>query len=392
MAQIVSVKSAASSPRFAWIDNLRTLLIAFVVSVHACVTYSHVGGWYFKEGVEPPLSVKLPFLLWEAHLQSFFMGLLFLIAGYFSELSLQRKTTAKFLKERLLRLGVPLLLYVFVIHPVMVWGINPWSAEFPPLGEWYARYLRSGDFAGSTGPLWFAEALLIFCFVFALRRGPRSTNALDADKKVHGVTVRGLPVLALMLGLGLVSFLVRLVQPIGTSVLNLQLCFFPQYMVAFPLGVWLARRRGLADVAQAPLARRIGWCTLIVSPIVLFGLIVSMSSYSGHGEPPLFGGMNIFAVGYAFWEQCAGVGLSLGILAFAFAKMNQDTALTRWAADRSFAVYVLHSPILLALTTYSRGLSANPFLMAAYATLATLGLSFAAAEVVRRIPGLNRAL
>lgn len=105
MAQTNPATRAISSSRFAWIDNLRTLLIAFVVSMHACVTYSHVGGWYFKEGVEPPLNVKLPFLLWEAHLQAFFMGLLFLVAGYFAELSLQRKTTVVFLKERLMRWG-----------------------------------------------------------------------------------------------------------------------------------------------------------------------------------------------------------------------------------------------------------------------------------------------
>lgn len=289
-------------------------------------------------------------------------------------------------------MGVPLLMYVFVIHPLMVWGINPWRAEFPPLGEWYGRYLRSGEFAGSTGPLWFAEALLIFCFVFALGRGTRSQSDLTAERNGSGVPVRGVAVLGLMFALGLMSFLVRLVQPIGTSVLNLQLCFFPQYLVAFPLGVWLARRRGLADMAQAPLSRRIGWCTFIISPFVLFGLIVSMRNYSGHGEPPLFGGKNIFAVGYAFWEQCAGVGLALGILAFSFAKMNKETTLTRWAADRSFAVYVLHSPILLMLTTYSRGLSANPFFMAIYATLVALVLSFIAAEAVRRIPGLNRVL
>ena len=30
--------------RFAWIDNLRTLVIVLVVNMHACVTYSHVGG------------------------------------------------------------------------------------------------------------------------------------------------------------------------------------------------------------------------------------------------------------------------------------------------------------------------------------------------------------
>jgi len=379
----------APHSRLAWVDNLRTILIVLVVNLHACVTYSHVGVWYFKEGVEPPMRIKLPFLLWEAHLQSFFMGLLFLIAGYFAEISAQKKDAGTFIKERLWRLGVPVLLYVFVIHPVMVLGINPWGATFPPATDWYWHYLRSGEFAGSTGPLWFAEALLIFCLGFVVWRVQWGRTEEMGATRV-GASVRMPFVVCLMIGLGLASFLVRLVQPIGTSVLNLQLCFFPQYVVAFPLGVWLARRRALNDVAQAPLARRTGWLTLLASPLILFSLIRAMSDYSGHGEPPLFGGMNPFAAGYAFWEQFAGVGLSLAAISFACAKMNRETALSRWASDRSFAVYVLHSPILLALTTHFRGLSTDPFLMTAFATLAALVLSFIAADLVQRIPGLNR--
>jgi glucans biosynthesis protein C len=379
----------APHSRLAWVDNLRTLLIVLVVNLHACVTYSHVGGWYFKEGIEPAMRIKLPFLLWEAHLQAFFMGLLFLIAGYFAEISAERKSTGTFIKERLWRLGVPVLLYVFVIHPAMVWGINPWGATFPPVGKWYWHYLRSGEFVGSTGPLWFAEALLIFCLVFAIWR-VRWGRIEKTSANGSGVRVRTSWALCLMMGLGLASFLVRLVQPIGTSELNLQLCFFPQYLVAFPLGVWLARRRALNDLAQDPLARRIGWLTFFASPLILFSLIRAMTGYSWRGEPPLFGGMNLFAAGLAFWEQFAGVGFSFAAISFACSKMNRETALSRWASDRSFAVYVLHSPILLALTTHFRGLSSDPFLMTAFATLAALVLSFIVADLVRGLPGLNR--
>lgn len=194
----------------------------------------------------------------------------------------------------------------------------------------------------------------------------------------------------LIAGLSAASFLVRLVQPIGTSFLNLQLGYFPQYIVAFILGIWLARHGDLSSIARAPLSRRIGWFTVIVSPLVLLGLVKAMSSYPGHGAPPFFGGMNLFAAGFAAWEQSAGVGLSLGIMAFAAIKMNQETRFTRWAADRSFAVYVLHSPILVALTTGFRGLSDNPFLMTALATVAAVGLSFLAADLVKRVPVLNR--
>lgn len=61
-----------------WIDHLRLFVIMLVVNMHACVTYSHVGGWYITSANEPTLAQKIPFILWQGSLQSFFMGLLFL--------------------------------------------------------------------------------------------------------------------------------------------------------------------------------------------------------------------------------------------------------------------------------------------------------------------------
>src|SRR4051812_14063408 len=96
-----------SSSRVPWVDHLRTLVILLVVNVHACVTYSHVGDWYAMSEHEPTLVQKIPFILWEAHLQSFFMGVLFFVSAYFVYGSLRKKGPASFARERLVRLGLP---------------------------------------------------------------------------------------------------------------------------------------------------------------------------------------------------------------------------------------------------------------------------------------------
>src|SRR5258708_38511031 len=93
--------------RVPWVDHLRTLVILLVVNMHACVTYSHVGSWYVLSEQEPSLGAKIPFILWQGHLQSFFMGLLFFVAGYFAHSSLARRGPAAFVRERLFRLGLP---------------------------------------------------------------------------------------------------------------------------------------------------------------------------------------------------------------------------------------------------------------------------------------------
>jgi glucans biosynthesis protein C len=74
---------------------------------------------------------------------SFFMGLFFLISAYFVPSSLERKGAAKFMKDRLVRLGVPMLVFMFAVFPVL-------------------GYLLFGRLEIGLGHLWFLELLLIF--------------------------------------------------------------------------------------------------------------------------------------------------------------------------------------------------------------------------------------
>jgi fucose 4-O-acetylase-like acetyltransferase len=50
------------------------------------------------------------------------MGVLFLISGYVSPGSLDRKGPRRFVTDRLIRLGIPLLVFFFVLNPIAVIG------------------------------------------------------------------------------------------------------------------------------------------------------------------------------------------------------------------------------------------------------------------------------
>lgn len=68
--------------RLSYIDNLRILLITLVAMIHLSITYGGAGSWYYKEGQADMLSSAI--LFWHnGTVQSFSMGLFFLIAGYF---------------------------------------------------------------------------------------------------------------------------------------------------------------------------------------------------------------------------------------------------------------------------------------------------------------------
>ncbi len=383
----------AAATRLAWLDNLRATVIILVVNMHACVTYSHVGSWYMKEGPEPAMGVKLAFIVWQLGLQSFFMGLLFFVAGYFSHHSLVRHGTGGFLRERAFRLGLPALFYMLLIHPFMVFVLlgHPRVPDRPPLGVLYWAYVTSGDVLRGSGPLWFVLALLLFSAVLA---GWRSVRPRPPDEPDRGMVSAPGPWLLLGFGvvLGLATFSVRLFQPIGTSVLNFQLCFFPQYIAAFAVGVAAGRHNWIEALANSRRARVAGWLGIAAGPALLVLLLAVGGPPPESGPYRYEGGANGRAFGLALWEQTAGLAMGLGMLALFRRRWARAGRVARWLSDRSFAVYVLHAPVLVAVTPLLRPLDAGPFGKALLLTLLGVGASFAAAEIARRMPGLRRIL
>ncbi len=376
-----------ASARLPWIDHLRTFVIFLVVCQHACVTYSHVGDWYAMSETEPTLAQKIPFILWQAHLQSFFMGLLFFVSAYFAHASLSRRGPASFIRERLIRLGLPTLLYMLVIHPFILLVLNPWDHNFGPTPKYYFNYLSSGRFIGESGPLWFAFALLIFCLVLVAWRSARP--APPPSTSTPAPSARALWFFGAVLVLA--TFATRLVQPIGTNVLNMQLCFFPQYIAFFLAGLHASRHRWLDVLASSSRARTAGWLALIGGPSSLLALLFLGAPADGN-LGVFFGGWTPQAFALAAWEQLTGVGLSLGLLALFSSKLNFETPFLRWLADRSFGVYVLHAPVIIALFILFRALPQNPYVLAALLTVTGLLVSYLVADLARRTPGLRSIL
>jgi glucan biosynthesis protein C len=382
--------SQASPSRLPWIDRLRTGAIILVVNMHACVTYSHVGDWYMMAEPEPTMAAKVPFIVWQGMLQSFFMGLLFFLAAYFAAGSLARRGPGGFARERLVRLGLPSLLYMLVIHPFILLGLNPWNHDFGPPVAYYHHYLTSGKFLGSSGPLWFAVALLLFCLVLAMWESALGARRSTEASVATGVAPSGKILAGFALVLGLGSFAVRLVQPIGTNVLNLQLCFFVQYIAWFLAGLQAARQGWLVPLASSHQARIAGWLALIGGPLTLLALLAFGAK---HGTVEMFfGGAHWQACGLAIWEQLTGLGLALGALTLFSRRCNAHSSVQRWLADRSFGVYLLHAPVLVALAMLFRSLPYHLYGLVALLTIAGLVVSYGLADLARRVPGLRAIL
>lgn len=367
-------------------------MIVLVVNMHACVTYSHVGSWYRMEEPEPAMPVKVVFLFWQGHLQAFFMGLLFFLAGVFAQRSLERRGPMAFLRERAMRLGIPSLLFMLLIQPFMLYVLlgHPHVADRPSLGVLFGRYITSGKILSGSGPMWFALALLFFCAVLASVRTwwPSITNPENSVRPAPGAWT----LLRFAAVLVVCTFLVRLAQPIGTNVLNFQLCFFPQYLAAFAVGAAAGKSGWLDALATSRRARLAGWLGCVGGPLLLAILAALGGPPPENGPDPYAGGWHLRAFALATWEQFAGLGIALGCMAWFHRRCNCAGRGATWLSERAFAVYVLHAPVLVALTPLLRPAAVHPFVGALLLTITGLVVSFAIADAVRRLPGLRRIL
>ncbi len=164
--------------------------------------------------------------------------------------------SAAFITERCRRLGIPGLLYMLCIHPFIILGLLNGAERFSgqPAFRIYADYLGSGQFLCGSGPLWFVLALLVFSVVYALARQRMPQRAKTAQSSFPSFK----PVLLIATALWLTTALTRIVFPVGTSILNMQLFYFPQYIVQFAVGILIAKRGWLDALAGSRLAKRAG--------------------------------------------------------------------------------------------------------------------------------------
>ncbi len=379
-----------SPARLYFVDNIRWLVIALVVMVHAAVTYSCLGDWYYYEPVNLDGLSFLVFGIFLSFTQAYSMGLLFLIAGYFVPESFSRKGPARFLRDRAVRLGIPTLIYMLFIHPAIIYYLlaSEWHAPRPPLGEYLANYILSLEFLGESGPMWFALALLIFSAVYATLRllsaspvGPRP----QAEPPGH------LAVAMLILLIAAGAFAIRLFQPIGTSILNMQLCYFSSYIALFIVGI-MARRNEWGRRILSSFA--LPWFKAALIGGTIFWLAIAYLGGMACGDlTPYSGGFHWQSAAYALWESFFAVSACLGLIAIFREHFNSRGRLTGFLSDNSFSVYLFHPPILVLVSLALKDLACHPLAKFVLCSALAIPLCFLAGGFIfRRLPLLRRVL
>lgn len=381
--------AAGKTSRLYFLDHLRAALVILVVLHHVALVYGAGASFYY---VEPPLSDPLAYLILLVFIlmnQAWFMSALFSIAGYFTPGSFDRKGSGAFLKARLVRLGIPLIVWIFVLNPLSATGFWYIPAEFTGITD--PLTIQAYPFLLGLGVAWFLALLLIFNFGYAAwRRLTRNrTPAPVTEFSPPGYLGIGIFILVL----ALLSYLMRIIIPMGKEVLDFPtLSYLPQYLSFFIIGAVAYRRDWFRTIPGS--MGVVGFVTAAVATILLFPLALSGSLFSLElAEPATWvgGGTQPSAV-YALWDSAFAVGMFLAALTFFRRFFNEKSKFGTFLAQQSYAVYLIHVPIIVFITVALREIALAPLPKFAVMSLIVVPTCFIVAYLIRKIPGVSRVL
>lgn len=393
--------SAPAKSRLAYIDNVRIFLSMLVVAHHAGQPYGSDGWWLFQS----PLRSNWIFLFFGVN-EAFFMGLFFLMAGYFHPGSVDRKGPGRFVLDRLWRFGVPIVVMVLGITPVFIYFHEVLFKHLPSIPYWdffSGAYLGFADrplgWPGDPGihtefvHLWFIQNLFIYGCLYALYRflaGGRDAKPKVRPTEPIAPATAHKALLGLVLWLFVSTFLIRIWKSVDDwkvllGIWEIEFAHLPQYVTMFTLGIVAARRNWFERFPA-----RTGFTWLFV------GLAcVALWLSRGVGLPIRFwiGGFELAAANRALWESVLCVSFCAGLLTLTRERFPNQSRFAKALSDSSFAVYIFHVPVvtLIQYALADSSLGAVPqFLIV---TVLGIAITFPLAHyVLRRLPILGKAL
>ena len=163
-----------TSPTSVALDNLRAVVIVIVLVFHSVLAY--VAWAPAAAGFDsPPYDWRsfpivddrrfFGFDLFCAWQDVYLMSLMFLLSGLFVWPSLVRKKDWAFLRDRVLRLGLPFGFGIAVLMPLAIYPVYRVNAADPSLAAYWQALLALPFWP--NGPLWFIWQLLALNLIAA---------------------------------------------------------------------------------------------------------------------------------------------------------------------------------------------------------------------------------
>lgn len=307
------------------------------------------------------------------------------LSALFVPSSFDKKGPARFVTDRLIRLGIPLVIYSFLLGPVMNYMVYYFGYDHHVS---LIGYLSGYDDWIDFGVLWFAAALLLFNLIYVLWRTifkPRQTGDVPSSPSI-------VKILLFAAGLGILSFIVRIIFPIGWILkpVGFQLGHFAQYIVMFFLGLIVKQNEWIGALTrqQGKTLAIIARCTVLV----IFPLFYVLLTWLKFPSNYFSGGFHWPSLLYALWEQTAGVCIMAALLYHGRERWNFFSALSKRLSRCAFAVYIFHPVVIISITLLLKGWAVDPALKLLVLAPFSVIFSFLLGSLLVILPGVKRII
>jgi peptidoglycan/LPS O-acetylase OafA/YrhL len=376
------------------LDQLRGFVIVLVVLHHAMLaycTFGHIDRAHYALSTAPIVDAQrwAGFDFAVALNDGFFMPLLFLLSGLFVWGGLARKKPSGFLRGRLLRLALPFAVAELTVVPLAYYPSFLQAGGTLRFSAFWTQTVTMGPWP--SGPPWFIAILFLFdaaaTLVFVLRRRavPAAVpRAFPAPTRCFGILLIGSILLYLPLVIAFgptrwISF-----GPVAVQVSRVLL-----YAAYFAAGVALGAN-GMANIkrlGQAVANRWAGWAVLaLLSSVALVGIPPLLAFMSR--QLPHWAGAGCLGLALAIYCATACFAWPALFLRFGGRPGPLGTSL----AANSFAIYLLHYPVVTWVQYALLSISAGAIVKGMVTLTVALVASWVAAALLRRLPGVARVI
>lgn len=396
-SKVNNIQSKSVNKRVFYIDNIRIYLTLLVILHHLAICYGGSGDWAIHESDFRPIDeiTVIIFTIFNIVNQSYFMAFFFLLAGYFTPRSFDKKGTIVYVKDRLIRLGIPLVVYAVFFSPLVEFILYNYAYGDPNqyislFDVWDSRInqLKIG-----VDHLWFLLALLIFALIYVLYRIVRDalslkhTNPLFVNQFPRNrVIVSSIGIIALM------TFIVRIFFLSGeTIIFNFQLGHFIHYTFFFWVGILAYHGKWFESLSDSQ-ARQWILVAVLSFPLLVLLMLGLIDFDSSEPFGPFLGGLTYQSLVYSTWESLALLSISITLLYIFQKNFNYSNPLLKELAASSYTAYIIHAIFIITFAIILLPLDISASVK--YVIISVIGVPsiFLISYCIRKLPLVTKVL
>jgi peptidoglycan/LPS O-acetylase OafA/YrhL len=359
------------SGRLHHLDALRALTMVLILPAHALAMVGLRGGWNDTESA----------LYWTIHV--FRLPLFFLVAGFFAALLIEARGVSALLRNRAIRIGVPLLVGVVAVVPLITLEIQALSEQpHRPQAEGLGAFVDP-----HPSFLWFLWYLtLIYAAALLTRRLLAASPKARLRLLTMAKRLLALPVAPLLLAVPTALLLYR--QPTWLAAapsesFSPQLDLLGYYAIFFTAGwILFAAPELRASIELQP--RRYLMQAAIALPLALALYLLQKDPGIG-----VYRGVHLLALGLLSVSTWT---LVFGLLGVARRFGARPNPMLRYWTDAAYWIYLSHFPVMAAIALAIAALPMPEALRLAVLSIATLAVIFPAYGAFVRHTAIGRVL